>query len=196
MSRLLFCAVGLLAGATALPTPTDKIDNRLLAVSTALDKAANVTAASVGVLDNNLLNQCLVDKKWRTESDLATMSTGDKRNTVIVELYNAGVDTISNLQSKNDNQLKSLCDGWAALDQCLTDKKWRTEEEVAGMTENNKRNTVIIEMDRVGNGESSSDLQGKNTGQLVNMCNRLNMHRANSSTRLVYTNSGGGFAAM
>jgi len=199
MSRLLFCAVGLLAGATALPTPTDKIDNRLLAISTAIDKAANVTAASVGVLDNNLLNQCLVDKKWRTVSDLATMSADDKRNTAIVELSHAGEGSISYMQSKNNNQLKSLCDGCGCgkgvLDKCLIRNQWRTKEDVAGMTENNKRNTVIIEMDKLVD-ESISDLQGKNTGQLVNMCKRLNRHRADSSTRLVYTNSGGGFAAM
>merc|ERR1712130_270205 len=53
---------------------------------------------------------------------------------------------------------------------CLTEKGWRTEEEIKYITEDNVRNTVIVELNK-RDGLTIDCLQSKRDEELVAICN-------------------------
>lgn len=90
----------------------------------------------------NSLDSVLVGSGWRNQSDLATMTDGDKRNTLVVELDLGSTDNIRSLSSLDNNELI----GNAALYIWLRDKKIRTKEELSKMSLGDQRNAVIVEI--------------------------------------------------
>jgi hypothetical protein len=115
------------------------------------------------------LAECLVNNAWRSPEQAASMPEEDQRNTVIVELNNKGIGSVPALQGMNNNDLVSRCAGYTALSQCLVKNSWRSTAQVGGMSEDDQRNTVIVELNNRGVG-SVPALQGMSNAQLVDKC--------------------------
>lgn len=114
----------------------------------------------------NSLDSVLVGGGWRNQSDLATMTDGDKRNTVIVELDLASADDIPYISSLDNNELI----GSAALYIWLRDKKIRTKEDLSKITLENQQNTVVVEINfRSNSSISIPDLQAMNNNQIAEL---------------------------
>ncbi|NEQ79410.1 MAG: hypothetical protein F6K26_03865 [Moorea sp. SIO2I5] len=115
---------------------------------------------------HNSLDSVLVGGGWRNQSDLATMSDEDKRNTVIVGLDLASADNIPYISSLDNNELI----GSAALYIWLRDKKIRTKEDLSKMTLEHQRNTVAVAINvRSNSSISIPDLQAMNNNQIAEL---------------------------
>lgn len=125
------------------------------------------------------LDACLMRNGWAkpepTMIDVApkgipTMSGKDKRNTVIMALWQKHLGTILELRAKTNDQLVDLCPpapGFTA-DDCLL--FWNSKEKVASMSDEDKRNFMIIKLHNMGMSNSLADLRGKSTEHLVKLC--------------------------
>merc|ERR1719456_2055637 len=115
------------------------------------------------------LAECLVTNSWRSDGQAASMSGDDQRNTVIVELNNRGMASVGQLQGMGNGDLVSWCSGLTALSQCLVKNSWRSAGQVASMSADDQRNTVIVELNNRGVA-SVGALQGMSNNQLGDRC--------------------------
>ena len=114
----------------------------------------------------NSLDSVLVGSGWRNQSDLATMTDGDKRNTLVVGLDLGSTDNIPYISSLDNNELI----GSAALYIWLWDKKIRTKEDLSKMTLDHQRNTVAVAINVQSNSSISiPDLQAMNNNQIAEL---------------------------
>jgi len=80
------------------------------------------------------------------------------------------LNVLSKVDLSNET-LNVLSEG--VLDDCLTGMKWRSEKELSSMSDEDKRNTVISELNSIPGLPSLSLLQGKDNGQLSEICKEL-----------------------
>jgi hypothetical protein len=92
--------------------------------------------------------------KFRSREQLDSMSSEDRRNTLITELANRTKDSVSYYQSLNNTDLA----GAGALLVFLRETRSRTDERIKTMSADDMRNTVIVETN-VRTGRSIPDLQ-------------------------------------
>ena len=92
--------------------------------------------------------------KFRTREQLDSMSSDDRRNTLITELAGRTKNAVSYYQSLNDTDLV----GAGALLVFLRETGSRTDQQIKTMSADNMRNTVIVEVN-VRTGRGVRDLQ-------------------------------------
>jgi hypothetical protein len=109
--------------------------------------------------------QCgvLLAGKFRTQRQLNTMSAGDQRNTLIVELANRTNQPVPHFQSLDDTTLA----GTGAILVFLRESGIRTDQQLKTMSDDDQRNTLIVEVDAQTGGTMRSILQGFNNIELV-----------------------------
>lgn len=88
------------------------------------------------------LTSVILSAGWRTASQLATMSEGDKRNTVVIELHLASTESIAALQAKSDSQLI----GYVEIYLWLLESHSRSAAQLAQMSLGDQRNTIVVEL--------------------------------------------------
>ena len=90
--------------------------------------------------------QALLFGGWRSKEEVDEMDDDDKRNTLIVELKKISSYSISELKDfETDGTLKSLV-GLAAISVFLESRLIRSTDELATMTYNDQRNTLIADL--------------------------------------------------
>lgn len=99
---------------------------------------------------------------WRTARELATMSDGDVRNTLIVELSRRCSDGTTALQGKSTQALSEH----AMISLWLVEASVRTAAQLAQMSLNDQRNTTISELCKQA-GATVSVLQAMNNFDLL-----------------------------
>merc|ERR1719456_732302 len=130
---------------------------------------AQLVQRCAGFFAFTTLPECLVTNSWRSAGQVASMSGDDQRNTVIVELNNRGMASVGQLQGMGNGDLVSWCSGLTALSQCLVKNSWRSAGQVASMSADDQRNTVIVELNNRGVA-SVGALQGMSNNQLGDRC--------------------------
>ena len=109
----------------------------------------------------SLIRGVLLSGKFRTHHELNGMSNEDQRNTLIVELSGRTNRPVGHFQSRDDAALA----GAGAVLVFLRQARIRKEEELKTMSDDDQRNTLIVEMDAVtGRGQ---ELQGLSNIDLV-----------------------------
>lgn len=108
------------------------------------------------------LRGVLVGGGWRTSGDCDRMTSDDKRNTVIVELFKHSNKNGGYYQGKSDDDLVSIAGGVILLERT----GWRRESDLPQMSDDDQRNTLIVEL---ANHDAGKDLQGKSTWELVQL---------------------------
>lgn len=101
---------------------------------------------------------------WRTTEELNRMGSEDKRNTLIVELNKHSSLTISRLQGKDNTFLAAM----TAVYFYLYSHKFRKLSELQRMSDEDQRNTLIVELDKISD-IGIRNLQGKNNFELVKL---------------------------
>jgi Clostridium epsilon toxin ETX/Bacillus mosquitocidal toxin MTX2 len=110
------------------------------------------------------LRGVLRDGGWRSESDLNSMSTEDKRNTLIAVLAGSSRDSAGHYQAHNNEQLI----GAAAMAIFLRWAEIRDEAGLKTLSQDDQRNVLIIENNKHTDREIR-DLQGLSDQQLVGL---------------------------
>jgi hypothetical protein len=109
----------------------------------------------------SLIRGVLLVGKFRTQTELNTMSWDDQRNTLITELANRTRDDVRSYQGLNDSDLA----GAGALLVYLRETGSRTDQQITTMSADDMRNIVIVEVGaQTGRGQ---DLQGLSNLQLM-----------------------------
>jgi hypothetical protein len=108
----------------------------------------------------NLIRGVLLAGQFRTQHELNTMSPDGQRNTLIVEV--AGRSKETGLQAFNDETLA----GMGAVLVFLRRARIRNDAELKGMTVDDMRNVLIVEL-AAQTGLSGSVLQGMSNLELV-----------------------------
>jgi hypothetical protein len=106
----------------------------------------------------------LLAGKFRTQHELNKMSRDDQRNTLIVELSNRTKKKAFHFQAMDDYTLA----GTGAVLVFLREAKIRNDAELKAMSDNDQRNTLIVEI----NGQTQLDisrLQGASNMNLVRL---------------------------
>ena len=96
----------------------------------------------------------LLAGKFRTQSQLNTMSRDDQRNTLIVELAGRSNQSGGHYQGMDDDKLA----GAGAVLVLLREAKIRTDEQLKSISDDDQRNITIVEMG--GQTGLGSQLQG------------------------------------
>ena len=105
----------------------------------------------------------LLAGKFRGLRDLNRMSSGDQRNTLIVELAGRTRQPVAHYQSLNDATLA----GAGAILVFLRESGIRSDQQLKTMSDDDMRNTMIVEMG--GQTGLDTQLQGLNNLDLVRM---------------------------
>jgi len=105
----------------------------------------------------------LLAGKFRSQRELNTMSTEDQRNTLIVELTGRTNQSVGHFQSLNDITLA----GTGAILVFLRTEGIRTDAQLKTMSDDDMRNTMIVEMGRQTG--LDAQLQGLDNLALVRM---------------------------
>ena len=108
------------------------------------------------------LRGVLLAGKWRTEDSLNHMTTDDKRNTLIVELVNHTNQSIGYFQGFDDDALI----GKGVVVVFLKEAEIRDEKALKNMSDDDQRNTLIVE-NNTHTDKPISELQGMNNQELV-----------------------------
>jgi hypothetical protein len=116
-----------------------------------------------GIARDQLYNVLLAGG-WRTAAQLATLSADDMRETLIDVLGASSKARVSSLQEKTNQALTEH----AMLYLWLLDTRIRTAPQLAAMSLEDQRNTVIVEINK-RTGAPIPELQARNNGQLVNI---------------------------
>lgn len=119
-----------------------------------------LSAVNAYVIDT--IGEALVVGQWRTTEDLLVMSHEDERNTLITELTFITNESVEWLQSNNDDALTEI----ASVSIFLRDAEVRNVDELATMTVDDQRNTLITQL-HYWTDEPVSDLQAKSSNDLV-----------------------------
>lgn len=130
---------------------------------------AGNTDATVEGVDGWTIKEGLAKLKARSIKDLEGMSGDDRRNTMIVELNNRGKGSVGELQGSGNDQLMQKCPKKNFWEQCFLQNHYRTVEEMGNMSDDDKRNTLIVELNKIGQG-SIGQLQGYSDFKLLHMC--------------------------
>lgn len=101
---------------------------------------------------------------WRTTDALNRMGSEDKRNTLIVELNKHSNLSIQQLQGKSNQSLA----GMTAVFQYLYSHKFRHLSQLQQMSDEDQRNTLIVELDKISD-IGIRNLQGKDNFSLVKL---------------------------
>jgi hypothetical protein len=112
------------------------------------------------------LDECLITNGWKSAEQMEGWSGDDQRNTVIVELNNAGFGSISYLQGNSNGDLVKQCARYVKLGHVLVSNSWRSLDDIRSMSIEDRRNTVITELNNKGLG-SVSQLQGMGMDELA-----------------------------
>jgi len=91
----------------------------------------------------SLIRGVLLAGKFRTHHELNSMSREDRRNTLIVELSNRTSQSIGHFQAMDDDKLS----GVGAVFIFILISRIRTDLELKTMSDDDQRNTLIVEMD-------------------------------------------------
>ena len=110
------------------------------------------------------LASTLMAGEWRSRQDVKSMSGDDQRNTLIVELNHITSESVPWLQGKKDGQLIEI----ASVAIFLRNAEIRTLDELAGMSADDQRNTLIVELNKATN-ETIPALQAKSSKDLADM---------------------------
>ena len=110
---------------------------------------------------SSLIRGVLVAGKFRTHRQLNGMSHDDQRNTLIVEMAGRTNQSVSHFQSLNDAALA----GAGAVLVFLRTAGIRTDAELKKISDDDQRNTLIVEIDRQTH--LGSQLQGLSNIDLV-----------------------------
>ncbi|SMO89252.1 hypothetical protein SAMN06265379_11236 [Saccharicrinis carchari] len=89
--------------------------------------------------NENILAKSLILNNWRTAVELYPMSYNDMRNTLIVEMSNRTSDPVSFIQQLSDYDLSYV----SLMYRFLLGSEIKTETELAAMSVDNFRNTII-----------------------------------------------------
>lgn len=106
--------------------------------------------------------EALVLGSWRTSEDLRMMSHDDERNTLITEMTHITSESVEWLQSKTDNDLINF----ASVAIYLRDANIRRTEELAKMSADDQRNTLITQL-HYWTDVPVGDLQAQSNKELV-----------------------------
>jgi hypothetical protein len=101
---------------------------------------------------------------FRTQRQLNVMSTNDQRNTLIVELSGRTNQPVRHFQSLNDTTLA----GTGAILVFLRHSRIRTDLQLKAMSDDDQRNTMIVEMG-AQTGLDAAQLQGLSNLDLMSM---------------------------
>src|SRR5215216_1789376 len=102
----------------------------------------------------SLIRGVLLAGKFRTQHELNEMSADDQRNTLIVELSNRTNQKGPHFQAMDDATLA----GMGAVLVFVREAKIRNDAELKTMSDDDQRNTLIVEINGQ-NHESISSLQ-------------------------------------
>jgi tRNA A37 N6-isopentenylltransferase MiaA len=92
--------------------------------------------------EHSFIRGVLLAGKFRSQLELNTMSPEDQRNTLIVELAGRTRQPVSYYQSLDDAALA----GTGAVLVFLREANRRTDQQIKTMTDDDMRNTTIVEM--------------------------------------------------
>ena len=109
------------------------------------------------------LEEALSLNGWRTNVELENMSRPDKRNTLIVELKKITPYEVTELQAFNNDKLLEMVN----LHNRFLERGWRTEADLKEMSNEDRRNTMIVELQKISTFETS-ELQGFDNNNLLN----------------------------
>jgi Matrixin len=110
---------------------------------------------------NSLIRGVLLAGKFRTQHELNGMSHDDQRNTLIVEMAGHTNQSVAHFQSLDDATLA----GAGAVLVFLRETRIRTDAELKTMSDDDQRNTLIVEIN--SQTHLGSQLQGLDNMDLV-----------------------------
>jgi hypothetical protein len=119
--------------------------------------------SSVSLHQPAFIRGVLLAGKFRTQHELNRMSAEDQRNTLITELAGRTNQSGGHFQSLDDYALA----GTGAVLVLLREAKLRTDDELKKMSDDDQRNTLIVEI--AGQTSLGSQLQGLSNMNLVRM---------------------------
>lgn len=101
------------------------------------------TKGSIPGKVSSFIRGVLLAGQFRTQHELNAMSDDDQRNTLIVELSGHTNQPVSHFQAMNDHDLE----GTGAVLVFLREAGIRTDEQLKTMSDDDQRNTLIVEID-------------------------------------------------
>ena len=131
----------------------------LIFALTLLCGGVSVTASACSI---DTVGEALVAGHWRTSEDLLYMSHDDERNTLITELNLITSESVDWLQGRSDGELIEF----AAVAIFLRGEGIRREDELAGMSTDDQRNTLITQL-HMWTDDPVDELQAKTDSELV-----------------------------
>ena len=112
------------------------------------------------------INSALTITGWRSADELDSMSTENKRNTLIVELlYHSSLNTQQLQAKQNTGSLHSLT-GMTAIFYFLYTNNIRSIHDLRSMSDHDQRHALIVDLQNKLN-KDVSELQGMSDRQLV-----------------------------
>ena len=124
-------------------------------------------AVALAPEDIRTTGDALLSGGWRTKSQIKRMNRDEKRNTLIVEMENHSNLRTRALQDKNDEQLATM----AVAVIFLRDNRYRTKSQLNRMSDDDQRNTMIVEVNKKA-GTPVKKLQGMTNQQIARIGNK------------------------